>query len=301
MTTKEPNGLPTKILLQTTIEPQEDDWNINRFSLLRDHLAGLRDSKGQPLYEVTARDREAPAGQDDPVLSRLDRSDFDELWLFAVDTGDGLNKKEAAAIEKFWNDGGGLMITRDHQDLGSSVLLLGEPGSFHFFHSKNNDPDSTRCAIDDTFTTTISWPNYHSGNNGDYQEITAQEPLHDLLKKPGGQIEYFPAHPHEGAVGVPACFPDAQVIATGKSKVTGRPFNLAVVYEKPGSDGSNSRIVAESTFHHFVDYNWNLDNGCPSFLGEKPGHGIKDDPAKLDDIRQYVGNIAAWLAPTNRA
>jgi hypothetical protein len=36
-----------------------------------------------------ARDRTAP-GSPDPILSTIDRSDFDELWLFAVDTGDGL-------------------------------------------------------------------------------------------------------------------------------------------------------------------------------------------------------------------
>lgn len=133
MTTKETTGRPTRILLQTTIGPQEDDWNINRFSLLREYLASLKDRDGQPLYEITARNRETPGGEDDPVLSKLDRANFDELWLFAVDNGDGLNKKEATAIENFWNQGGGLMITRDHQDLGSSVLMLGEPGSFHFF------------------------------------------------------------------------------------------------------------------------------------------------------------------------
>lgn len=30
-----------KLLLQTTIPPIEDDWNINRFSLLRDLLSAI--------------------------------------------------------------------------------------------------------------------------------------------------------------------------------------------------------------------------------------------------------------------
>ena len=80
---------PSKILLQTTIPSTQDDWHIGRFSLLADHLAGLRGDDGAPLFEVVARDRDA-VGSPDSVLSTLDRSDFDQLWLFAVDVGDGL-------------------------------------------------------------------------------------------------------------------------------------------------------------------------------------------------------------------
>lgn len=288
---------PTRILLQTTIGPVADDWHIGRFSLLRDHLASLKDADGQPLFEVTARDRATDSPASDPVLSQLDREKFDELWLFAVDNGDGLNEQEAAAIQSFWQAGGGVLITRDHQDLGSSVLKLGELGNFHFFHTQNPDPDPDRCCVDDTFTTTISWPNYHSGSNGDYQRITPQEPTHELLRKPGGLIEFFPAHPHEGAVGLPANQPNAQVIATGTSKISGRSFNLAVAYEKDQPGQRKSRAVAESTFHHFVDYNWDINQGCPSFLGETPGRQIAQDPAKLADIKVYVQNLASWLAP----
>jgi len=77
---------PIRILLQTIIPETKDDWHIGRFSLLRDHLASLTDKAGNPLCQVTARNHEPDAGRDDPVLSALDRSDFDELWLFAVDT-----------------------------------------------------------------------------------------------------------------------------------------------------------------------------------------------------------------------
>ena len=38
-------------------------------------------------YEVTARNRETNAVGDDAVLSALDTTDFDELWLFATDAG----------------------------------------------------------------------------------------------------------------------------------------------------------------------------------------------------------------------
>lgn len=46
-----------QILLQTTIPAIEDDWNINRFSLLRDHLSSLTDGDGQAIFALTARDR----------------------------------------------------------------------------------------------------------------------------------------------------------------------------------------------------------------------------------------------------
>src|SRR5438045_986719 len=225
----------TKILLQTTISYTEDDWHIGRFSLLREHLASLKDENGDALYDVTARDIEKDADDSDLVLSRLDETDFDELWLFAVDTGDGLTKNDCAGITKFRQRGGGIFSTRDHQDLGSSLCTLGGVGRAHFFHSKHPDPDESRHVRDDQDTKTISWPNYHSGSNGDYQRITAVEPVHELLhnpQKPSGMIDYFPAHPHEGDVGVPEGESHARVIATGKSQVTGHPFNLTVAFER---------------------------------------------------------------------
>ena len=77
---------PIHILLQTTIPAVEDDWNIDRFSLLREHLASIKHDD-QTLYDIVARNREVNPEGDDAVLSVLDKTGFDELWLFAVDTG----------------------------------------------------------------------------------------------------------------------------------------------------------------------------------------------------------------------
>lgn len=291
---------PIKILLQTTIPWTEDDWSIERFSILREWLASLEDGEANRLCEVSARDREAEG--DDPVLSALDTSDFDELWLFAVDAGDGLTKGDCRGITRFRQRGGGLLATRDHQDLGSSLCTLGGIGAAHFFHTLNPEPDESRRSADDTATTNISWPNYHSGSNGDFQEITRAEPVHELLRRddaPGGFICFFPAHPHEGAVGVPDGEQSARVIATGMSLQTKRPFNLAVAFER-SSDSHGNRLgrgIAESSFHHFVDYNFDTDKGAPSFVAEPPGDGYRRDPAALEDIKAYVRNLALWLAP----
>ncbi len=100
-----------KILLQTTIPSLADDWHIGRFSLLRSHLARM------PSFEVAARDR-GPLGQPDPVLSSLHESDYDELWLFAVDGGDGLTAADHEGIARFRQRGSGVLITRDHMEDG---------------------------------------------------------------------------------------------------------------------------------------------------------------------------------------
>lgn len=294
---------PLRILLQTTIPSTENDWHVGRFSLLAEHLRGLRDAEGRTLCEVSTRDRVTNAAGDDEVLSRLDATDFDELWLFAVDTGDGLTKADCEGITRFRQRGGGILSTRDHQDLGSSLCTLGGIGHAHFFHSKHQDPDESRRARDDQQTASIDWPNYHSGSNGDYQTVTPEEPLHELLRNtasPSGRVEYFPAHPHEGGIGVPRGESRARVIAKGTSGATNRPFNLVVAFEAARDRHGHTlgRAVAESSFHHFVDYNWDTSMGCPSFLEEPPGDQIRREPEKLEDVKRYVRNLALWLAPS---
>src|SRR6185369_11606963 len=145
--------------------------------LLRDHLSSLRDDQDGALYDVTARDRETNEDGSDNLLSTLDTTDFDQLWLFAVDPGDGLSVVDCEGITRFRQRGGGLLTTRDHQDLGSSLCTLGGVGQAHYFHTKHLDPDQFQRARDDQDTKHILWPNYHSGSNGDYQLITASEPI----------------------------------------------------------------------------------------------------------------------------
>jgi hypothetical protein len=283
-----------KVLLQATIPATEDDWSIARFSKLAAFLSDQHDKDGRPLFEVTTRDRD-PVGKPDSVLSRLDESDFDELWLFAADTGDGLTSEDCEAISRFRASGRGLLVTRDHMDLGSSICGLGGVGKAHYFHSRNLDPDPTKHAVDDPYTTSISWPNFHSGANGDFQELEALAPVHPVLAdptSPTGAIRFLPSHPHEGAVGAPGD-EDARVIARGKSKVTGRAFNIAVGFE-PGKGGGPA--IAHSTFHHFADYNLDTDAGAPSSVGEPPGDAMQRTPQALSDTHRYFRNVALWLA-----
>src|SRR6185312_11390909 len=145
--------------------------------------------------------------------------------LFAVDNGAGLRLDECEAICEFRRRGRGLLVTRDHMDVGSSVCTLDGVGAAHLFHTKNLD---ARFPLerDDPFTTHIDWPNFHSGANGDFQKIEIVGDTHPVLL----DVRLLPSHPHEGAVSAPEN-EDARVIARGRSKVTGKPFNLAVAFE----------------------------------------------------------------------
>ena len=235
------------------------------------------------------------------MLSSLDSSPYDELWIFAIDTGEGLTRADCSGITRFRERGGGILAARDHQDLGASLCTLGGIGSAHFFHSHNPEPDPNRHAPDDIDTLSISWPNYHSGRNRDYQRIAPVAPAHELFRNADapGRLELFPAHPHEGAVGVPSGERNARVVACGTSRTTGRMFNLVVAFDRARDAQGRSlgRYAAHSSFHHFADYNWDTSFPHPSFVTEPKGTGMKTNPRALPEIRQYVRELAFWLAP----
>jgi hypothetical protein len=286
---------PINILLQTTIVPTQNDWHIGRFSLLREYLASLQASEGGPLFNVTARDRD-PVGAPDSVLSTLDRSTYDELWLFAVDTGDGLTDEDRSGILRFRARGGGVMITRDHMDLGCSICTLGALGAAQVFHTHNLDAGMSPPDPDDRDTPQILWPNFHSGANGEAQRVTIELPVHPVMVDPEsetGTVTFLPSHPHEGAVIAPKASSVARVIATGKSLSTGQRFNIAVAFERSDSEGP---AIAESTFHHFADYNWDTRLGSPNFVSEAPAFRLPSDARAMGSVHRYVRNVALWLA-----
>ncbi|HEY5340521.1 MAG TPA: hypothetical protein VIK27_05805 [Candidatus Aquilonibacter sp.] len=276
------------ILLQTTIPYAPDDWHVGRFSLLRDELE-------RAGHTVTARNREPDARGGDAILSSLRASGFDQLWLMGVDTGDGLGEADVEGILAFRERGGGVLTARDHADLGACIRNLGSLGVINHFHAYNPESDPDRRVQDDQDDPEIPWPNYHSGANGSYQRIEPVGAIHEVLRSdraPGGTIVFIPAHPHEGAVGTPDGNPNARVIARGRSTQSGRAFNTAVVIE-----GERGRALAESTFHHFCDLNWDVDRGAPSFVTDAPSDEMKRDPQRLDVFKEYVRNIARWLTP----
>lgn len=198
-------------------------------------------------------------------------------------------------ISRFRRRGGGILATHDHMDLGSSISSLGGIGAAHWFHSRHRHPSGSVPSRDDRETAQILWPNFHSGANGDCQRIEPAGVVHPILHDPAqpeGIIGYLPAHPHEGAVVAPPEDPSARVIATGVSKASGDRFNLVVAFEPTPTAGP---ALAQSTFHHFADYNWDVSQGCPDFVTEPVGSGMANTPEALQSVHAYVRNAALWL------
>ena len=273
------------ILLKTTIPPTPDDWHIGRFGLLAVHL----DSLG---HTVTARDLDQRDGADTDLAAAADGA-HDQLWLFGVDGTGALGPADIDAIDRFRARGGGVLLSRDHQDLGACLGLIPGIGLTQHFQSRNPESDPERQAADDIGTPRLGWPNYHSGKNGDVQAISTLDPLHSLVTRADGSpIRWFPAHPHEGTVSAPDALPGARVVACGQSAQTGRRFNLVVAVEEPGK----GRAVADSSFHHFTDCNWDPRAGAPSFVDEPWGDAVLTTPGARADAERYAANIAAWLS-----
>ncbi len=254
-----------KILIQTTLTTADKDARANQFK----QLVRVLECEG---HEVIARDRDPQPDGSDPVISALAESDFDELWLIAADRANGLSPKDVRGILRFRERGGGVLTARDHENIGTSLLNLGMLGAVNHFHAYNRERGRR--------------PVRHSGYRGEYQRIVPLEPVHEVLRSansPTGIIEYFPAYPNEGAISVPRHAPYARAIAASSGSGDGKTFNVAITIENEPIDGGQrcGRAIAVSSLHYLTDADWSSAK----------------DRNRLEIYKDYVRNIARWLAP----
>jgi len=123
------------------------------------------------------------------------------------------------------------------------------------------------------------------------------ERVHPLFCGRDAPIDVFPDHMHEGHLqhlgGLPAAEwpsspsgeqPRPEVVARGtNTHISGPPIDLVIAYD--GSSAGAGRIVADSTWHHY--FNFNLV-------------GFPPDGPVLRQIAQYYVNLAIWLCPPEK-
>lgn len=282
-----------KILFKTTVEGDKNDWCVHRFELVKETLENAG-------FYVESRNRINDELGNDIDFKSLSQSDYDQLWIFAVEGNDGgLTQQDSLHIDAFRRHGKGCMLTRDHTNVGNTLVNIPEIGPSHHFHSVNPEPNKERQKRDDTYNMTLDWPNYHSGLNGSIQEIEITDDRHPLIQNKGKLIHYFPTHPHEGAMSIPKGTEEfASVIAKGNSKLSGNSFDLIIAFDNHSTHDNQhyGRAVVHSSFHHFADYNWDTSKGCPDFVFEPEGTEMLSTPQAQEDIRIYSVNLANWLS-----
>ena len=77
------------------------------------------------------------------------------------------------------------------------------------------------------------------------------------------------------------------------ARIPGKGFRYGVAFEGSGAEG---RAIAESTFHHFADFNWDARRGSPDFVTETPVYTLPGDERAMASTHRYVSNVALWLA-----
>jgi hypothetical protein len=256
-----------RIIIQSTLRDSEGEWQIDRFSSLVSLLRGAG-------HEVEARNRVPDKDGSDPVLASLATSNFDELWLFAADSGNGLAPADVRGILRFRERGGGIFTSRDRENVGVSLLNLGSVGRVNHFRTYN------RAARRHGFRAALNRREVADP----FERIIPLQPVHELLRtpqSPSGIIEYFPAYPHEAAMSVPSYAPFARVIAIAADAENDAAANVAIaIDDERCHDGSVcGRAVATSSLRHFANGAWN-------------GHS----DAVSESFKDFARNIARWLA-----
>ena len=138
----------------------------------------------------------------------------------------------------------------------------------------------------------------HISVNADGEPDPKGQPHPLFFYQRGCFIDIFPDHRHEGKLVIPDVLnttvwpvgkngqPRPCIVAFGTDKRTGDKIGLVTAYD--GDRAGVGRIVADSSWHHYVNINL---KGFPH-----PAPPLSDS----DKIGQFYGNLAIWLAPIHK-
>lgn len=292
-------------------------------------------------YQITLGHRAvSPASTNPLVVNQINGfnfqtsvtlNDFDQVWLFGINSGGGLPAAELTLVENYMNGGGGLFAAGDHGSLGSALC-----GNITRVKDMRHWADTPAGATNDTNEVSMTGRKRNDTNRPrsgdatsmffDNQSDNIPQTIavrtfggglpHPLLSirtslRPSGIIDIMPDHPHEGECKQETSFTvngvtvPTQIIATsfvlggsttnggngGKAATDPHCFPSIAVWD--GRVANTGRIAVDSTWHHFVNINL---NGSGSAGNDLPGQQSGLTTADFNVVRRYYMNIALWIS-----
>jgi hypothetical protein len=294
-------------------------------------------------YQLTLAHRGTSVASTNPlVVSQINSfnfqtsvvlNDFDQVWLFGINSGSGLPAAELTVVENYMNGGGGLFATGDHGFLGSALCgNISRVKDMRYWTNLPSDVSTLSEAMSGTYRNDTNRPSsgitsMYFDNQSDNipQTISARifggSLPHPLLSistsvRPSGIIDIMPDHPHEGE-----CKPETSFTVNG---ITVPTQNIATSFVLSGSTTNNGnggkaptsahsfpsigvwdgrlanvgRIVVDSTWHHFININLNGEGSQGSIFSSNDLAGRQSGLTTPDFnvIRQYFMNISTWMS-----
>jgi hypothetical protein len=290
-------------------------------------------------YRVTLAHRGTIINSPNPVvvkhisdfnfINSVKLNDFDQIWLFGINSFGSISPAEKNAIAAYMDGGGGLFATGDHGSLGSAMCgdIIRVRDMRYWNDTPNSSNDTNEVSMEGRRRNDTNRPAAGDATSVWFDNQSDEIPQtigvrtfgsgipHQLLSisktlRPSGIIDIMPDHPHEGECKPETSFTvngvtiPTQNIATsfvlGGSKIGG-PCGVGKALTDPhcfpsisvwdGSPANVGRIVVDSTWHHFININLNGIDSNIDRPGIQKGLNLSDFIA----IRQYYMNISTWM------
>lgn len=293
------------------------------------HVRILLESQPNPFVSFKITTAHRNQSDDDPnrhidigpvELTALNLDDFDEIWLFGFTDAQVSTTQFKAPVQQFMASPklGGVLVTGDHLGRGGELAATTDRiGKMRLWTIDATGPNrnssleegpgpDTSFDGQDEADDRPQIIHYRRFPVGAPDGVTLQP--HPVLSGPDGPIDVLPDHQHEGEAVAPTDLPAAEwpsnaqghqeqpfVIAWGDVKdpqVNFKQFGVISAYN--GHTVEVGRIVADSSWHHWLDSN---------LIGVGPNGGFNASPegqAALKKIETYFLNCATWLAPPEK-
>jgi hypothetical protein len=279
-------------------------------------------------FKITTAHREgdSQATITNPVqLTQLNiLADFDEIWLFGFNNLPKLTDDEVALVDKFMASPklGGVLVTGDHFNLGQGLAgAIPRVGTMRLWtvdalgtnrHSSLEEGPDVNLTFDDEDQSDDRPQTIH------YRRFPVEAPLgvrlqpHPVLCGPDGPIDVLPDHQHEGEAVAPQPQPGDPIWPTNAAGHQEHPFVIAwgdikdpqvhyrqfgVISAYNGHTVDVGRIVADSSWHHWLDINLLGKDDQPPYNGFD---ATPEGQAILKKIDAYFLNCGVWLAPPQK-